>query len=76
MGTKPEGLYIPGLTMNRASDTYRGESKPDARDVHVIADQAHMRPDLSELSPVRKRLPSYVSCSDAAAISLSTRTDP
>lgn len=49
MGTQPEGLYIPGLNMNRASDTYRGESKPDARDVHVIADQAHMRSDLSEL---------------------------
>jgi transposase len=30
-------LYIPGLTVNRASDTYRGESKTDARDAHVIA---------------------------------------
>ncbi len=30
-------LYIPGLTVNRASDSYRGESKTDARDAHVIA---------------------------------------
>ena len=30
-------LYIPGLTVNRASDTYRGESKTDARDAHIIA---------------------------------------
>lgn len=42
-------LYIPGLTVNRARDAYRGESKTDARDAHVIADQARMRPDLSEL---------------------------
>lgn len=44
-------LYVPGLTVNRASDTYRGESKTDARDARVIADQARMRPDLSELEP-------------------------
>ena len=44
-------LYIPGLTVNRASDTYRGESKTDARDARVIADQARMRPDLGELKP-------------------------
>ncbi len=44
-------LYIPGLTVNRASQTYRGESKTDARDAHVIADQARMRSDLGELEP-------------------------
>jgi transposase len=44
-------LYIPGLTVDRARDTYRGESKTDARDARVIADQARMRPDLSELRP-------------------------
>ncbi len=44
-------LYIPGLTVKRASDTYRGESKTDARDAHVIADQARMRSDLGELGP-------------------------
>ena len=30
-------LYVPGLTVNHASDTYRGESKTDARDARVIA---------------------------------------
>ena len=35
--------------MDRARDTYRGESKTDARDAHVIAEQARMRLDLSEL---------------------------
>lgn len=44
-------LYVPGITVNRASDTYRGESKTDARDARVIADQARMRSDLSELKP-------------------------
>jgi transposase len=42
-------LYIPGLTVDRARDAYRGESKTDARDARVIADQARMRPDLGEL---------------------------
>src|SRR5215208_5768386 len=42
-------LYMPGLTVDRARDTYRGESKTDARDARVIADQARMRPDLGEL---------------------------
>jgi transposase len=41
--------YVPGLTVDRARDAYRGESKTDARDAHVIADQARMRPDLGEL---------------------------
>jgi transposase len=30
-------LYVPGLTVDRARDTYRGESKTDARDARVIA---------------------------------------
>src|SRR5215216_2005610 len=42
-------LYVPGLTVDRSRDTYPGESKTDARDAHVIADQARMRPDLGEL---------------------------
>jgi transposase len=42
-------FYVPGLTVDRARDTYRGESKTDARDAHVVADQARMRPDLGEL---------------------------
>jgi transposase len=44
-------LYVPGLSVNRASDAYRGESKTDARDARVIADQARMRSDLGELEP-------------------------
>src|SRR5215203_2325478 len=42
-------LYLPGLTVDRARDAYRGESKTDARDARVIADQGRMRPDLGEL---------------------------
>ena len=49
-------LYIPGLTVDRARDTYRGESKTDARDAHLIADQARMRSDLSELRAGEKEL--------------------
>jgi transposase len=30
-------LYVPGLSADRARDTYRGESKTDARDARVIA---------------------------------------
>jgi transposase len=44
-------LYVPGLTIDRARDSYRGESKTDARDARVIADQARMRSDLGELKP-------------------------
>jgi transposase len=31
-------LYVPGLSVDRARDTYRGESKTDARDARVIAE--------------------------------------
>lgn len=44
-------LYIPGLTVDRSRDAYPGESKTDARDALVIADQARMRADLEELVP-------------------------
>jgi transposase len=49
-------LYIPGLSVDRARDTYRGESKTDARDAHLIADQARMRSDLSELKAGEQEL--------------------
>ena len=49
-------LYIPGLAVDRSRDTYRGESKTDARDAHVIADQARMRSDLGELVPSQSDL--------------------
>jgi len=44
-------LYLPGLAVDRARDAYPGESKTDARDAYVIADQVRMRPNLAELAP-------------------------
>jgi transposase len=49
-------LYIPGLSVDRARDAYRGESKTDARDARLIADQARMRSDLSELGAGEQEL--------------------
>jgi transposase len=42
-------LYIPGRTVHHASGSYRGDSKTDAKDAAVIADQARMRRDLQPL---------------------------
>jgi transposase len=50
VGHGQELLYIPGIALNRASDSYRGTGKTDARDARVIADQARVRRDLQ---PVR-----------------------
>ena len=44
-------VYVAGIAVERARDAYRGESKTDARDAAVIADQARLRPDLGELRP-------------------------
>src|SRR5829696_1672930 len=44
-------LYIPALVVDRARDAYRGESKTDERDARLIAEQARMREDFSELAP-------------------------
>jgi transposase len=49
-------LYVPGLSVDRSRDTYPGESKTDARDAHVIADQARMRPGLQELTAGQEEL--------------------
>lgn len=43
-------LYVPGLTVDRARDAYRGESKTDAKDAYVIANQSRMRSDLGEIA--------------------------
>jgi len=43
-------LYIPGRIVHHAAATYRGETKTDAKDARIIADQARMRTDLQ---PVR-----------------------
>jgi transposase len=44
-------LYFPGLAVERAREAYPGESKTDARDAYVIADQARMRSNLAQLVP-------------------------
>jgi transposase len=67
-------IYVPGLTVDRAPDAYRGESKTDARDAHVIADQVRMRSDLGRLEPGEGALgPSCSSSSPAGVISSPTR---
>ena len=43
--------YLSGRAVNQAAASYRGEGKTDARDAHVIADQARMRRDLPVLGP-------------------------
>ncbi|MFJ8143213.1 IS110 family transposase [Streptomyces sp. NPDC096013] len=42
-------VYLTGLAVCRASATYKGEGKTDARDAFVIADQARVRRDLGLL---------------------------
>jgi hypothetical protein len=50
-------IYVPGLTVDRSRDAYRGESKTDAKDAHIKkADQARMRRDLGELMPGEEAL--------------------
>jgi transposase len=44
-------LYLPGLAVECAREAYPGESKTDARDAYVIADQARMRSNLARLVP-------------------------
>jgi hypothetical protein len=44
-------LYVPGVAVGRARDAHRGESKTDARDARLIAEQVRMRKDLSALEP-------------------------
>ena len=48
-------VYLPGLAVDRARDAYPGESKTDARDAHLIADQARMRPRPWSTDSKRKR---------------------
>ncbi|MBP2400718.1 transposase [Streptomyces syringium] len=44
-------VYLPGLAVHHASAAYRGQGKTDAKDAHIIADQARMRRDLGVLRP-------------------------
>ncbi|OMI84638.1 IS110 family transposase [Streptomyces sp. M1013] len=41
--------YISGRAIHRASESYRGEGKTDAKDAAVIADQVRIRRDLNPL---------------------------
>ncbi|QTE01445.1 IS110 family transposase [Streptomyces cyanogenus] len=41
--------YISGRAIHRASESYRGEGKTDAKDAAVIADQVRVRRDLQPL---------------------------
>ncbi|WP_420031371.1 IS110 family transposase [Streptomyces sp. cg28] len=41
--------YISGRAIHRASESYRGEGKTDARDAAIIADQVRIRRDLHPL---------------------------
>jgi len=70
-------LYVPGLTVDRARDAYRGESKTDARDARVIADQARMRSDLGELRAGEQELSELQLLLALAAVTSSpTRAGP
>ncbi|GLY88674.1 IS110 family transposase [Actinoallomurus iriomotensis] len=42
-------VYLPGMTVNRAAEGYKGAGKTDAKDALVITDQARMRRDLTVL---------------------------
>jgi transposase len=45
-------FHVPGIAVNRARDAYPGESKSDARDARVIADQLRFRREsLQEIRP-------------------------
>jgi transposase len=57
-------LYVAGLSVERARHAYRAESKTDARDARLIADQARMRDRISQSSrQVSKRSPNCNSSS-------------
>lgn len=42
-------VYVPGRTVNRMADAYRGEAKTDARDAYVIAETARHRQDFATI---------------------------
>lgn len=50
-GNDQQVRYLSGRSVNQAAKVYRGESKTDARDAKVIADQSRMRGDLPVLRP-------------------------
>jgi transposase len=52
LGRGEKVFHVPGIAVNRARDAYPGESKSDARDARVIADQLRLRREaLQEIRP-------------------------
>jgi hypothetical protein len=52
LGRGEKLFHVPGIAVNRARDTYPGESKSDARDARVVADQLRLRRGaLQEIRP-------------------------
>lgn len=43
LGRGERVFYVPGRTVDRVRDAYRGEAKSDPRDAFVIADQLRLR---------------------------------
>ena len=43
LGRGERVFHVPGIAVNRARDAYPGETKSDARDARVIADQLRLR---------------------------------
>ena len=42
-------VYVPGRTVNRMSDAYRGEGKTDAKDAYIIAETSRHRNDFATI---------------------------
>jgi hypothetical protein len=42
--------YVPGRSVNRAAEGYRGEGKTDAKDALIIADMARVRRDFTTIT--------------------------
>lgn len=43
-------IYVPGRSVNRAAEGYRGEGKTDAKDALIIADMARIRRDFTTIT--------------------------
>ncbi len=50
VATGQQVVYVPGRVVNRMTGSFRGESKTDAKDAHVIAETARMRGDLTAVT--------------------------
>lgn len=66
--------YISGRAIHRASESYRGEGKTDAKDAAVIADQVRVRRDLHLYAPTMTSSPT--SRSSRAGARTWSRTAP